>query len=259
MLVSHELPEVTTRIRGRGWSLWQEYLFNRAWYDLPIVDDNNPVVTVTLLPEQVIIPAATNLAPVAILRPRVLELRIDEMATVTLRVEPQLALDLMPGYRQVGEPVVIPDTLRLTAPASILDTLTSISTELIKRTGVDSPLEVTTRLVIPFNHLAPTRQQVTVKLDVQPMLELEFSNLAVVTRNLPEHVSILLDPPVVSALLAGPTSYMRDLTADQLTVSVDFSNWRPESPRLVPDIDYPEGVELVTTTPEQVKIRLIVE
>ncbi len=259
ILVTDQLPEVTTRIRGRGWSLWQEYLFNRAWYDLPIVDENSPVVTVTLQPEQVIIPAAANLAPVAVIKPRQLELRIDEITTATLRVEPQLALDLMPGYRQVGQPVVIPDTLQLTAPASILDTLTSISTELIKRTGVDRPLELTTRLVIPFNHLQPPHQQVTVKLDIQPLLELEFSNLAVETRNLPDHVSILLDPPVVSALLAGPTSYMRELTADQLTVSVDFSNWRPESPRLLPDIDYPDGVELIATTPERVKIRLIVE
>jgi hypothetical protein len=259
MLVSDQIPEVTTRIRGRGWSLWQEYLFNRAWYDLPIVEGSNSVVTITLQPEQVIIPAATNLAPVAVLKPRQLELRIDEMATVLLRVEPQLALDLMPGYRQVGQPVVIPDTVRLTAPASILDTVTSISTELIKKTGVDSPLEITTTLVIPFNHLIPSRQEVTVKLDVQPLLELEYSNLAVETRNLPDNVSILLDPPVVSALIAGPSSYMRELTADQLNVSVDFSNWRPESPRLVPDIAFPDGVELITTTPEQVKIRLIVE
>jgi hypothetical protein len=113
--------------------------------------------------------------------------------------------------------------------------------------------------VIPFNHLIPSRQEVTVKLDVQPLLELEYSNLAVETRNLPDNVSILLDPPVVSALIAGPSSYMRELTADQLNVSVDFSNWRPESPRLVPDIAFPDGVELITTTPEQVKIRLIVE
>ncbi|MBC8478376.1 hypothetical protein H8D51_02420 [bacterium] len=259
ILVSDEMPQVKTRIRGRGWSLWQEYFFHRAWYDLQVPTGGGQSVTVELQPEQVVIPAATNLVPVAVLEPRRLDVRFDNIATATLAITPRLELNLMPGYRQVGKPVLFPAQVELTAPASILDTLTTVYTIPLRRDDVSSPLELTALLDIPFNHLQPRTEQVSIRLEVEPLLELSFPNLTVQVINLPQSVRVLADPPVLTVLLAGATSQIRTVTADQLSVTVDFSLWRPEAPRLVPQVNHPEVAELINTTPQLVKLRLIVE
>ncbi len=259
MLVTRELPPVTTRIRGRGWSLWQEFLFHRAWYDLQLSPTGPRDLNVELTPERVMLPAAVNLSPVAILEPRRLQLLVDDIGTDTLEVAPQLELNLMAGYRLVDAPRVTPARVGLTAPVTILDTLDRIQTESLRLDDLDSPREIMADLVIPFNHLELEQRQVAIQLEVEPVLELRFRTLPVQVANLPQSVRVLPDPPFIDALMAGATSRILELTEDQLTVTVDFEDWRPEAPYLRPQVTHPPEVELITTTPHTVKLRMIVQ
>ena len=159
---------------------------------------------------------------VNILDPLFLEFKFSRLEEKMYIVVPQIEINLRAGYLIDSSLKVIPDSILVRGPKSILDTLNSIQTESIIANDLYRNFSKKVSLTsIPEIQLSESK--VTVEVAVSRYTEKEFL-LNVEVINLPLGTRVKLFPPNVKARVTLPLSVLRTIKASDFNLVVDYNN-----------------------------------
>lgn len=157
-----------------------------------------------------------------ILNPLFLEFKFSRLEEKVFTVVPQIEINLRAGYLIDSSLKVIPDSILVRGPKSILDTLNSIQSESIIADDLYENFRKKVSLrSIPEIQLSESK--VTVEVAVSRYTEKEFLlNIEVI--NLPLGTRVKLFPPKAKVRVTLPLSVLRTIKASDFNLVVDYNN-----------------------------------
>jgi YbbR domain-containing protein len=184
--------------------------------------------------------------------PPSLTLRADRRTMRRLAVKPDLAGSPALGYT-IAESTVSPDVVEVTGPARLLEELKQVTTEPIDLRGAAETLQ---RSVL-LERLDPALTFVPDVVRVQVTLEeiqaaREFSSVRIV---IPAGATAVT-PSTVDLTIRGPQRLLHNLTLAPDAVQVDVAGLRPGNQWASLRITLPDGLSVVSQSPERVRIKL---
>ncbi|MDG2235350.1 MAG: CdaR family protein [Flavobacteriaceae bacterium] len=157
-----------------------------------------------------------------ILNPLFLEFKFSRLEEKVFTVVPQIEINLRAGYLIDSSLKVTPDSILVSGPKSILDTLNSIQSESIIADDLYENFRKKVSLrSIPEIQLSESK--VTVEVAVSRYTEKEFLlNIEVI--NLPLGTRVKLFPPKAKVRVTLPLSVLRTIKASDFNLVVDYNN-----------------------------------
>ena len=153
--------------------------------------------------------------------PRTISITFDSLATKMVPVNPQVTLEFKSQFNLKGSVLTIPDSIKVSGPANIIDTIKSLQTE--PKTFHD--LEANTERIVNIKQLENVKlstEKVMLFIPVEKFTEKELI-LPIEVLNKPEEVQIKLFPSQVSVSVMVGLSEYENITTGNFTASVDFT------------------------------------
>lgn len=184
--------------------------------------------------------------------PKVLTLIFDSLESKTVPVEANIKTDFKSQFFQKGPVAFSPESVQISGPASVLDTLQSLETEFAEIKGIDSDIEKTLKINHPEN-TDISQKKTTLQIPVERFTEKEIS-VPVQVRNKPEDLNIKLFPSEVKvSFLVGMSEY-ENITAADFRAFVDYNEADHNTETLEINIESkPPFIQLRRISPQAVE------
>lgn len=155
--------------------------------------------------------------------PKVLTLIYDSLESKTVPVEANIKTDFKSQFFQKGPATFSPESVQISGPSSVLDTLQSLKTEFAEIKGIDSDVEKSLKIIQPENIDIPNKMlKTTIRIPVERFTEKKIS-IPVHVKNKPEGTSIKLFPAEVEISFLVGMSVYEDITASDFRAYVDYN------------------------------------
>jgi YbbR domain-containing protein len=189
------------------------------------------------------------------MKPESLYLGFDRYTQKRVPVLFNAEAEFRPGYGQVGETIVTPESVTLGGAASLLATIAGWPTTHTMFTDLKSPLDAELPLADSASHyLSLSPQAVHVKIDVQQFAEKTITGLPVETHAVPQNKEVILIPPRIDLVVRGGVEQLGTLGNDSFNATVDYGVIVADSTGYTdPVVVSPKGVQLVTKKPERMQ------
>jgi len=165
------LSEVTLEIRGSGQSIIAFYLYESSFkLELPDVTKSTKL---TLADHLVFLdlPSRLNLEVVEILEPKIVELMVDDFVVSQKPVQFYGLVETEPGYI-VLDTIYSSDSVRISGPKSIIDTIRFISTEKTEYKNQKYAFNNLLKLKFPVSELINIDpNEIDVQFEIQRIVE----------------------------------------------------------------------------------------
>ncbi len=184
--------------------------------------------------------------------PDTLFFEFSEVISRNVPVEPHLTLEFRKQYMQSGQVQVYPDTVTVSGPESVIDTLERVFTQEVIRRQVDRTLEVDIPL-LEKEYLRFSEQEVRVTFPVEQFTEASI-NVQIETVNVPEGFVLKIFPSEARVSYLVPLSYYEKVRQQQFYAFVDYEMLMNEELRRLPVTmsRYPEFIRGMRFTPQTV-------
>jgi len=178
--------------------------------------------------------------------PPSLTLLADRRVMKRLDVRADLAGSPGLGYAVAGS-AVVPEKVDVTGPARLVQDLKQVATEPIDLRGVVEPIDrnVLLERIDPTITLIPDVVRVRVTLE-ESLAAREFPKVPIIV---PDGVT-RIQPATVDLTIRGPQRLLHNLTLPPDAVHVDVAGLPPGTHKLPVQVTLPEGLKLVSQTPE---------
>jgi YbbR domain-containing protein len=222
------------RVRAHGFTLLRHKLalsFSPLLLDLTTIshsiDSTATIVEVTA--ENLIRRIGSQISneiSISDVSPRTISLQFDSLQTRVVQVLPDINLNFKPQFFMSGEVTIEPDSVILTGPAALLDTIRILYTEPRTFNDLETSIVQSVRVYNPRRtNLSPER--VTLHVPVEKFTEKKIT-IPVQVINMPENIQIKLFPPQVNVSFMVGLSNYDNVTANDFSAIVDFSQTAPE-------------------------------
>jgi len=251
-LASDVPKKVTARFRGKGTTLFKAIItlpYSDIYLrlDLRRVEKSETFYLsdyIQKTPDNFIIPRGYNLQLVEIVRPEVITVQLDEVGTKKVPVYSEIQVNAAPGYTQVGPVFFQPDSVQISGPAKVIESIDSISTERRDFEQADTREEGDVGLVNPSQDLIKMNQNEThFLIDVQTISERRITDIPVQVKNAPQHLEVTTAPSTVTLTVEGGSEYIFGINPSDVDVYFDYeAKWDPEKAFYVPQVEPPKYV-----------------
>lgn len=153
--------------------------------------------------------------------PQVVSLVFDKLNTKKVSVLPQVELNFKSQFFLKGSVKTKPDSIEITGPAAVLDTLIVLETEKLTFEDLDKTMERNVFVTHPENtEISP--EKVVIIIPVEKFTEKELT-LPVQVVHLPEGGNLKLFPPNVKITVMVGLSEYEEVSPLDFTATVDFN------------------------------------
>ncbi|GBE29220.1 YbbR-like protein [bacterium BMS3Bbin04] len=258
MILVSELPEtIPVRFSGQGKDLFVLTFFRPAHLDLDmqVVDKDFDYPLHTGLIE---VPVGLAVEPMILPGQNVISVSLEERVTVLLPVQPDVEVRTRPGYIASETTNVMPDSVRVTGPKSIVERMKNVLTEERVYIGISDSFVENVELLSPERvDLLPASVQLGIT--VNRLGERVLKRVPLFASGFTPGWQIILEPSVVDVRVKGISTRLATLTPDSIRAWVNLSNWDRNQFEYTPEFDLPEGVELIDVTPGRIRVRAEVD
>jgi YbbR domain-containing protein len=242
------------RLRGDGWQLVPVAMGANLRFpiDLKTAPYQNRIITLRDVTERLSIPMGVQ---VASMTPDSIVVQLDVYAEKKIRVEPDLKLSFREGYDQIGNAVVAPESVIVGGARSVLEGIHSWRTIPIAQDNVRSPIDIDVPLSDTSGiRLDFTPENVHVSVEVQALAEKTFAGIPVEVTDVPSTVEVIVIPPKMDLVIRSGVQTLGALVPESLRVTIGFAEVAADTTGvLVPHVQLPEGVQLVSRRPDRVQ------
>jgi hypothetical protein len=257
-----ELPSnLDLTVNAYGYTLLKHYIGRRL---LPIVVDVNSY-SLNRMPDTdtknfyMLTSVAANRvtgqlgADIEVLRiePDTLFFRFTDMITGRLPVKPVLEIQFEQQFMMKGNIVVEPDSVDVSGPAAVIDTMQFIPTTTFRKTGVNKPVQE--RVSLPeIRMLNLSVNTVLLNIPVEQFTEASL-RIPLEAVNLPDTLIMKTFPSVITVSYLVALSDYDKVTAQQFNAVADYNSVPSGNGRLKVDIvEQPAFVRSVRFAPQYV-------
>lgn len=186
------------------------------------------------------------------IRPEFIKLVLDSLITKKVPVKLNIKAEFKPQFYLEDPISASPDSVTITGPAMVLDTISLLNTESKTFERLDTPTEKAVALLHPEKTtLSP--EKVMVKIPVERFTEKELK-IPVEVRNKPEGVKIKLFPSEVKLSFLVGLSEFENTTDANFKASVDYADITKNPEALQIKIDtIPSFIQMLRISPAKVE------
>ena len=185
------------------------------------------------------------------IHPSQITVKIEELIEKSFTIKPRYQGTPKIGYL-LGDIKIIPDTLTMRGPRSILEKLEYISTHEIELEDLQKSVSMRVELELPDGNVQIINKNVDyysaeVNINSLPVRK-RFDNVPVYLRNM-DFVSVI-NPNTFNIFVEGPADLVKEIKADELFGEIDLSSYGPgEYPKITPKVVKPDGINVLQQWP----------
>jgi YbbR domain-containing protein len=247
--------EIRTSFSGRRADL-VSLNFNPPTIRVTVEEVTDTVMEVDVSLSAVTYETGTAIRPVGV-SPSTLTLRFEPVARKRLPVYPVAQLEAADGFVILGRPIVEPDSVEASGPASQVESLASLSTEAVEAPPLRAPLqrEVSVAVSPDLEDVSVDPTSVLVRVDVDSLVQRQMLVAIRVQGSAATEVRLSTDSLLVR--LDGPRREVEAIGPGDISATV-LINLAPSQPIAIPvQVTLPEGTQVaaVAVGPEVVAER----
>jgi YbbR domain-containing protein len=215
------------------------------------------VLRVGLSAANVILPHDAGVLVAEVYDPKSLDIEIDRLYQRKLPVEPPVVGTLSDGFYPLGKIKATPDSVTVYGPARVVRGMRSVKTLPLSIEERRSRIEAARKVDFggPWNlHSVPREVRVTVEVEGTEIVTID--DVPVTLSREPGFATATIAPTTIDVQLAGAATRAKALTADDVRVTVNARGLPSGDHGVVPDVEVPEGIEVLGTTPMSVNVHL---
>ncbi len=215
------------------------------------------VLRVGLSAANVILPHDAGVLVAEVYDPKSLDIEIDRLYQRKLPVEPTVEGALSDGFYPFGDMKVTPDSVTVYGPARVVRGMRSVKTLPLSIEERRSRIEAARKVNFegPWNlHSVPREVRVTVDVEGTEIVTIDDVPLSLLREPGIEMATMV--PTTIDVQLAGAATRAKALTADDIRVTVNALGLPSGDHGVVPDVEAPEGIEVLGTAPISVSVHL---
>jgi len=243
-------PTVSVKLKGQGWQLLSLILGNKSDY---FVSADNDSGNIRLDPfneinENTWIGSRFNVVEIT---PKIVSFYVEKIKYKKLKVEPDTNLTFSDGYGLASQIKIFPDSIVVAGPHNILDKKSSIKTNLVSLSSLDTKIKIIADIE-DIQGIRTEINKVELTFDVQRIVEKSFSNIKVVITDIPDDRDIVLIPNTIECSLRGGINILGKITPEQISASVKYSDIVYDTlGSIQPKVNILENTQLVFIKPSR--------
>lgn len=254
--VSGNIPlNLDVKFRGVGWNLIRLFTsFNLEFtYDINAKKKDQFIIfTKEYLDNN--LGLGQNLQIISVY-PETLFVRIENYEEKYVKIFPDLKINCMEGYQVVGKPELEPDSIKIGGAIDILRLLGHLNTKSMVfdkvNAGIVRKISVSDSL---SNILWFSQNELSLRVNIEPTAEKEFTNIEIKVTELPEDKEVLLIPQSVSIQLKGGVNQLAGIESNRIKAHIDYRNILSDSTgSLSPVFEIPPGSSVISVKPETIQ------
>ncbi len=243
------------KIRGKGKQILRLRLSEALVAKVDLSKARRGEVGFKISPGMVALPAWTTARVSEIVEPKELRLDFDREARKAVEVIAATGGVPREGYTQVGSLTVDPAKVTLIGARLDVRAIEALEAEPIDISGLSKTLTGKVRVLLPQEYgLSCEPESVVVTVSIEELIERTFAGVAIKVLNSPK-TEIELDPPSIKLVLRGPQHRMKELKAEEISVTIDLKEHPSGGDSLPVTIRPPDGISLVSAEPELFKVK----
>ena len=185
------------------------------------------------------------------IHPSQITVRIEELIEKSFSIKPRYQGTPKKGYL-LGDIKIVPDTLTMRGPRSVLEKMEYISAHEIVLEGLNESTTMRVDLDLPGGNVQIINQNVdfyTAEVTINSLpIKRRFDNVPVYLRNM-DYVSVI-NPNTFNVFVEGPEYLIQELDRDKLYGEIDLSTYEPGNyPKVTPKVVTPEGITVLQQWP----------
>ncbi len=178
---------------------------------------------------------------------------LERKVTRSIAVEKPFGIVPASQYAFRSEPVLSPDSVLISGPKSVLDTIRSIKAEVPEIKNADQSQAFDISLNIPHHQVKVEPEKVHLSFEVEPLTEGEFL-ITIEPQFVPDSLEVSLYPSTVNIRFAAGLSYFDNVNSEDFKAYVDCSAITDNNRnKLMVHPETSKNIKIVTHTPEQVE------
>ena len=185
------------------------------------------------------------------INPSQITVRLEELIEKSFSIKPSYQGTPKKGYL-MRDIRIIPDTLTMRGPRSVLEKLEHVSAHEIELEGLKESVTMRVDLDLPRGNVQIIDQNADfysaeITIDSLPIKK-RFSRVPVFLRNM-DYVSVI-NPGTFNVFVEGPEDLIQELNMDKLYGEIDLSTFEPgEYPKVTPKVVKPDGINVLQQWP----------
>ncbi len=183
--------------------------------------------------------------------PKIITLLFDSLYTKSIPLKADVNIDLKPQFFLTGSVIVEPDSVQITGPAAIIDTVNIVKTKTVNFEKLGNEVELAVDIVHP-DKTTVSPEKANLKIPVERFTEKEFK-IPLEIRNKPEDINFKIFPSEVSiSFLIGLNNY-EDIRSTDFQLFVDYDSINTSETLEVYVSKKPDFIQLLRISPPSVE------
>ena len=143
---------------------------------------------------------------------------------------------------QVGDPLFSPDSISIGGPQEIVNGIEFVKTEKDTFLNLNISVEDDLFIINPNKLVDFDPKKVGGYINIQPISETIITSIPVNLINKPNNVEVFVNPSTVSLTIIGGLNQVANTLPQDILVTIDFRDWRPDKQFYSPEIDIPNNL-----------------
>ncbi|MGE5432575.1 MAG: YbbR-like domain-containing protein [Syntrophomonadaceae bacterium] len=246
------ISEVNLRIKGEGWRLASLILSNNLEYNVSAGRDSQSknINLRNALGENAWLSSGIQLFD---LYPDFLSVSLERITERKIKIRPDLSISFKQDFGLVSNIKVIPDSVVVYGPGSIVKNLAAVPT--IKRSFNNLDDKILERIDLQnIPGLTYSNGSCVIKFDVQKIVDKTLENLEVEVRNTPRGEDLVVFPSSITVVLRGGINIIGKLKSEDVHPFVDYNQVIRDTLGIIePEVKVPDYVTVIDKKPNQLK------
>ena len=243
-------PNVSVKIKGQGWQILSLIVGSKSDYFVPADNDSGEIKLdpINEVNENTWIGSRFNVVEI---NPKIVSFYVDKMKLKKLKVEPNTDLTFSDGYGLASEIIIYPDSIIVAGPLTILEKKSSIKTDLVSLSSLDSKMKIIADIE-DIQGIQTEINKVELTFDIQRIVEKSFKDIKVEITDIPDDRDIVLIPNTIECSLRGGINILGKITPAQISASVKYSDIVYDTlGSIQPKVNVLENTQLVFIKPSK--------
>jgi YbbR domain-containing protein len=174
------------------------------------------------------------------------------LTTKIVPLKTNIELNFKPQFHLKEKVIITPNKIKITGPATILDTITQLLIESKTFNNLDDSFKTTLKIIHPENTTVNT-ETVSLKIPIERFTEKELK-IKIKVKNKPENIKIKLFPSELKLTILVGLSAFENIEASKFEVFVDYNTIEKDTKNLKVIINPKiENIKIIRYSPENVE------
>lgn len=242
LTIIHEVPEfMEVTITGTRSNLLKLRLIRRLRASLDLSMAKKGRVNVLLSADMLNLSNEFDPRDVKIENPKALSINFERIIGRSIPVKVAFKGEI-PSDIILGQPVILPDRVRVSGAASIVNSIAVLTTEAIDVRNKRGRLTQEVGLDLGRWNIRVRPDKVLVEMDISKRAVRTLANLPPTLLQNSETLSVEYSPRTVSLTIEGPERLINDIVTDDVSIIINITEMPPGKYDLQPEVIVPEGI-----------------